>query len=94
MKQKLPLTAIIDDVDPSLTSSSFTLLVESVKTDGVRNPILVRPEASTPGRYRIVDGRARFRAALVAGLTEIPLVVIDMSEKEADAHARWANYSE
>lgn len=50
-------------------------LARSLKRSGVREPIIVRPDATTPGRYRIVAGERRWRAARLAGLTEIPCLV-------------------
>lgn len=41
----------------------------------MREPIVVVPDASTPGRYRIVAGERRWRAAHLAGLHEIPCIV-------------------
>ncbi len=41
----------------------------------MREPIVVVPDASTPGRYRIVAGERRWRAAHLAGLDEIPCIV-------------------
>jgi ParB family chromosome partitioning protein len=50
-------------------------LAESLKRSGVREPVIVRPHESTPGHYRIVAGERRWRAAQLAGLTEIPCLV-------------------
>ena len=56
-------------------------LTESVAAHGVLQPILVRPLAR--GGYQLVAGERRWRAARNAGLTEIPAVVREMSEREA-----------
>ncbi len=56
-------------------------LAESVRTHGVLQPIMVRPAAN--GRYTIVAGERRWRAARIAGLEEIPVIIREMSEKEA-----------
>ncbi len=50
-------------------------LARSLKRSGLREPIIVRPDANTPGRYRIVAGERRWRAARLAGLTDIPCLV-------------------
>ena len=55
-------------------------LAGSIKTHGVLQPILVRPIAS--GRYEIVAGERRWRAAQRAGLHTIPAVVRELNEVE------------
>ncbi|HEX9051850.1 MAG TPA: ParB/RepB/Spo0J family partition protein [Anaeromyxobacter sp.] len=55
-------------------------LAASIRAHGVMAPILVRKEG---GRYRIVAGERRWRAAQRAGLAEVPAVVREASEKEA-----------
>jgi ParB family chromosome partitioning protein len=63
-------------------------LVESVKKDGVLQPILVRPLGD---KYELVAGERRYRAAQSAGLTDIPAVVREMSEEEAVRFALMEN---
>ncbi|GAM97287.1 chromosome (plasmid) partitioning protein ParB [alpha proteobacterium U9-1i] len=58
----------------------LTDLANSIKTHGVLQPILVRPIAG--GRYEIVAGERRWRAAQRAGLHSIPAVVRDLDEVE------------
>ncbi|RMH34242.1 MAG: ParB/RepB/Spo0J family partition protein, partial [Acidobacteria bacterium] len=48
---------------------------------GVLQPLLVRPLGD--GKYAIVAGERRYRAALMAGLSQVPVRVVDLSEKEA-----------
>jgi ParB family chromosome partitioning protein len=55
-------------------------LAASIRTHGVVEPILVRKEG---GRYRILAGERRWRAAQRAGLKEVPAVVREASEREA-----------
>lgn len=50
-------------------------LAESLKRSGVREPIIVTPHGAEPGRYQIVAGERRWRAARLAGLQEIPCIV-------------------
>ena len=54
-------------------------LSESIKTDGLLQPILVQKR---DGYYEIIAGERRWRAALKAGLKEIPVIVRDYTEKE------------
>ena len=57
-------------------------LARSISEKGVLQPIVARP-AEEPGRYEIVAGERRWRAAQKAGVHEIPVVVRDLSEAEA-----------
>lgn len=50
-------------------------LAESLKRSGVREPIIVTPHGAEPGRFQIVAGERRWRAAQLAGLAEIPCIV-------------------
>lgn len=55
-------------------------LVESVKEKGVLQPLLVRKQGS---QYEIIAGERRWRAAKIAGLKEVPVIVKDFSDQEA-----------
>jgi ParB family transcriptional regulator, chromosome partitioning protein len=57
-------------------------LAESVKTQGVLQPILVRPAPQAPGRFEIVAGERRWRAAKRAGLTAVPTLVRELDDRE------------
>jgi ParB family chromosome partitioning protein len=61
------------------SDSEINELSESIKTLGVLQPILVRPFA---GKYQIVAGERRFRAATKAGLSQVPVIIRELSEKE------------
>lgn len=50
-------------------------LAESLKRSGVREPIIVTPHGAEPGRFQIVAGERRWRAAQLAGIPEIPCIV-------------------
>lgn len=59
-------------------------LAESIKSQGLLQPILVRPIKKTGAiKYEIVAGERRFRAADIAGLKEIPALVRDLDDKKA-----------
>ncbi len=60
-------------------------LADSIKVQGLLQPILVRPLADRPDSYEIIAGERRFRAAQLAGLTEVPVLV-----KVVDDHAAAA----
>jgi len=55
-------------------------LRSSIEAKGVLEPILVRPREG--GRFTIISGERRFRAAMEAGLSDIPCIVLDVSDAE------------
>lgn len=64
-------------------------LTQSVQENGVLQPVLVRP--SLNGKYELIAGERRLRAAQAAGLDMIPAVVRDMNEEEATEIALLEN---
>jgi ParB family transcriptional regulator, chromosome partitioning protein len=63
-------------------------LAASIKANGVIEPIVVRPLPAGAGggaRYEIVAGERRWRAAKLAGLTDIPTIVRELSDRQAVA---------
>ena len=58
-------------------------LVTSIQTLGILDPLIVRPIENTQDRYEIISGHRRYRAALKAGITQIPALIIPMSRDEA-----------
>ncbi|HYD99814.1 MAG TPA: ParB/RepB/Spo0J family partition protein [Alphaproteobacteria bacterium] len=58
-------------------------LAESIRARGVLQPILVRPKPRNSGRYEIIAGERRWRAAQLAGLVDIPAIVRELSDQEA-----------
>ena len=61
-------------------------LAESIKQQGVLQPITVRPIADTD-RYEIVFGERRYRASVIAGLEEVPAIISELSDEEAQEMA-------
>ncbi len=55
-------------------------LAESIEQHGVLQPLVVRPLAS--GGYQLVAGERRWRAARIAGLTEVPVVIKELTDEE------------
>ncbi|MGI5895377.1 MAG: ParB/RepB/Spo0J family partition protein [Oscillospiraceae bacterium] len=81
------VTLKIGEIEPNreqprkrFEEEALTQLAESIRTHGVIQPLLVRPLAG--GGYQLVAGERRWRAARMAGLTEVPVVVKDLSEQE------------
>jgi len=64
-------------------------LAASIKTQGVMQPVLVRPVDGN--RYEIIAGERRFRAAQLAGLDEIPVLVREVDDQAAAAMALIEN---
>ena len=64
----------------SYDAADLEELVQSVREKGVVQPILVRPLG---GEFEIIAGERRWRAAQKAGLHEVPVVVHEVSDKEA-----------
>ena len=58
-------------------------LVESIKKNGIIQPIAVRPNKSENGKYEIVAGERRWIAAQRAGIHEIPVTILDLSDVES-----------
>jgi len=68
-------------------------LAESIKAQGVMQPILVRLLSSgeNAGKYEIIAGERRFRASKLAGLSEVPVLVRDVPDQAAAAMALIEN---
>jgi ParB family chromosome partitioning protein len=55
-------------------------LADSIRANGLLSPIIVRPAAALRGKYEIVAGERRWRAARLAGLSEVPAIVRDIAD--------------
>lgn len=60
-------------------------LTESIRNQGVLQPLLARPHPGKPGHYQIIAGERRWRASQSAGLHEVPVLVRGLSDSEAMA---------
>ena len=58
-------------------------LANSIKKNGIIQPIAVREDKVDPGRYEIVAGERRWLAAQNAGLHQVPIVVLELNDNEA-----------
>jgi ParB family chromosome partitioning protein len=72
-----------------MNSEALAELADSIKAQGVMQPILVRPVGG--GDYEIIAGERRFRAAQMAGLDEVPVLVKDVPNEAALAMALIEN---
>jgi ParB family chromosome partitioning protein len=76
-----------------MDETSLAELAASIRAQGVMQPILVRATDPTPGaeRYEIVAGERRWRAAQLAGLGEVPVLVRSIPDEQALAMALIEN---
>jgi ParB family chromosome partitioning protein len=72
-----------------MDEEALQTLAASIKTQGIMQPILVRPLAV--GGYEIIAGERRWRASQIAGLTEVPVVVRNIPDEAALAMALIEN---
>jgi ParB family chromosome partitioning protein len=98
-----PLEAAIADLEPGRyqprrhrSDDNLAELAASILEQGVLQPLVVRPLAAAPGdpgpdRYEIVAGERRWRAARIAGLSTIPVLVRDLDDQSALAVALIEN---
>jgi ParB family transcriptional regulator, chromosome partitioning protein len=66
-------------------------LVQSIRRHGILQPLLLRPHPSTAGRYQIIAGERRWRAAQAAGLHEVPAHIRSLSDTDTAAAALVEN---
>ena len=89
---RLPITALqAGKYQPrqKMEAGALQELAESIREQGVMQPLLVRLVA--PGKYEIIAGERRFRAATIAGLKEVPVLVSDADDQAAAAMALVEN---
>ena len=58
-------------------------LAESMRTRGILQPLIARIHPTSPGRFQIIAGERRWRAAQRAGLHEVPVVIIEATDAES-----------
>ena len=90
MKEGTTTTLRISEIEPradqprkQFDREALETLADSIAAYGVLQPILVRPNANFEGTFEIIAGERRWRAAKMAGLTEIPAVVVDGDDVKA-----------
>ena len=66
-------------------------LTSSIKASGILQPLLARPHPTSPGRYQLIAGERRWRAAQAAGLHDVPVLIRHMPDGEAMAAALVEN---
>lgn len=84
--RELPINAVERDPNQPRVNFDESLLDElssSIKTYGVLNPILVTP-ARLPGKFKLISGERRLRAATKAGLSTIPAIIDRESDEKGE----------
>ncbi|MEQ1774549.1 MAG: ParB/RepB/Spo0J family partition protein [Burkholderiales bacterium] len=91
-----PRELAVDQLQPGkyqprtrMAQDALKELAESIKTQGVIQPILVRPVGD--GKYEIIAGERRWRASRMAGLPAVPVVIRDIPDNQALAIALIEN---
>ena len=96
----LPASLHLDDMVPGMyqprthmDEGALYELAESIKAQGIMQPILVRRlnGGDNSGKYEIIAGERRFRAAKLAGLDSVPVLVRDVPDEAAAAMALIEN---
>ena len=64
-----------------LDDEKMDTLVESIRENGILNPVIVRPDQN--GDYEMISGHRRLHAAGIVGLNKVPAIVNEMSDDEA-----------
>ena len=98
VSQRQPSTLSVNKLQPGkyqprtrMDEGALAELADSIRAQGIMQPILVRPVDVAKGRYEIIAGERRFRAAQLAGLTEVPVLVKDVADEHAAAMALIEN---
>lgn len=80
----------LDVLDPnpnqprkSFSTEALQELAESIRKQGLLQPLLVRPSPHHPGRFEIIAGERRWRASHLAQLEQLPVIVSDISDAES-----------
>lgn len=86
--QQLPATALRPKSNHTFKvrtgSPHYTALVDSIRSSGIRTPLLVRRDPVQPGAYEIIAGHTRWTAAQELELATVPCIVAQLSDADAD----------
>ena len=64
-------------------NEKMNALIESIQEYGILSPLIVRPKENTEDKYEIVSGHRRFRAAVKAGIKEVPALIVPLDRDAA-----------
>ena len=86
-ENETPKTLRISEIEPrkdqprrNFDETALNQLADSIRSNGVLQPILVAKQPN--GFYSIIAGERRWRASKIAGLTEIPVIILEADEKK------------
>ena len=89
-------TVRISEIEPNLSQprkqfdeEALSELADSIAAHGVLQPLLIRPTSG--GTYQLVAGERRWRAARLAGLSEVPALIREITDEETDQLALIEN---
>ena len=97
-----PMSLLLQDMVPGMYQPRTRMdegalyeLAESIKAQGIMQPILVRRPAQgdNAGKYEIIAGERRYRAARIAGLDSVPVLVRDVPDESAAAMSTISSVS-
>lgn len=81
-----PVWIKTSDINPNdwnpneMSESEFAMLLDNISRLGFADPLLVTKNGDN--KYKVVDGEHRYRAALLAGIEDIPAVVVELTEED------------
>ena len=75
----------------AMDETGLAELADSIRARGILQPLLARPHPTAQGRFQIIAGERRWRAAALAGLHEAPTLVRDFADADALAAALVEN---
>lgn len=91
-----PVKLAISDIEPNVLQprkifdeKALSELSDSIREHGVLQPLLVRPMPN--GTYKLVAGERRFRASKIAGLSEVPVTIREMTDEQEQIFALIEN---
>ena len=64
-------------------NEEMNALIKSIQEQGILSPLIVRPKENTEDEYEIVSGHRRFRAAVKAGIKEVPALIVPLDRDAA-----------
>ena len=84
--QRVPIANLrpsADQLRRQIDHETLSELAQTIAATGLLQPLLVRPDPGRADRFEIVAGVRRWRAAKLAGATDVPVVVADLSDRAA-----------
>ena len=88
----------LDSIDPNpfqprraFRDESLKELADSIRSSGIVQPVLLRHAHGNSGRYHLIAGERRWRAARLAGLEAVPAIIRDINDREALEQALTEN---